>query len=261
MGGPGAFGPDGQPDFDAMWERSKERILEREPGITKEAWVARIKENMAQRGGGQSMRTGSTDGPRTESAAQQPQPAQTKANSTTQKSSIIKAGGEFYQGDYVLRPGMTAMVTIIVKQVRGVLSVPNTALRFTASQYTKEAQAAQAQQRAQQTQQQGLLGGGAIMMFGPMQAQDRRARLADRGFATERTGRVWVLDEKGEPKAITVRPGLDNGTRTEITGEGISEGMEVLIGVDEIKKNASNAQAPTSLLGGGNQMGGGGMRR
>ena len=259
MGGPGAFGPGSQPDWDRMWEGNKERILEREPGITKEAWVQRMKDMRAQMESGQSMRTGSPDGPRTDGAAQQ-QPAQARANSATQKSSsIIKAGGQFYQGDYVLRPGMTAMVTIVVKQVRGVLSVPNTALRFNASQYTKEAQAAQAQQKAQQGQQ-GLMGGAPMMMFGPPQTQDRRARLADRGFATERTGRVWVLDEKGEPKAITVRPGLDSGNRTEITGEGVVEGLEVLIGVDETKKNAT-AQATLTTLGGGQMGGGGGGRR
>jgi hypothetical protein len=258
-----AFGPDGQPDFEAMWERSKQVLLEREPGLTKEAWIQRMREMREERMGGQpsgapAVRADSPDGTRAEGATQQPAPAQTR-KSAPSTSGIIKAGGEFYQGDYVLRPGMTAMVTIVVKQARGVLSVPNTALRFVASQYTKEAQAVQAQQRAQQTQQGGLMGGGPIMMFGPPQTQDRRARLADRGFATERTGRVWVLDEKGEPKAITVRPGLDSGNRTEITGEGISEGIEVLIGVDDAKKNAS---APTvaNPLAGGNQMGGGGRR-
>jgi len=55
--------------------------------------------------------------------------------------------------------------------------------------------------------------------------------------------------------------GQPTGNRTEITGEGISEGMEVLIGVDDAKKNAG-AQAVASPLAGGNQMGGGGgMRR
>jgi len=257
MGGPGAFGPGGQPDWDRMWENAKERILEREPGITKEAWIQRIKDMRAQMESGQPMRSGPPDGARTEGAAQQP--AQARANSTPQRSSIIKAGGQFYQGDYVLRPGMTAMVTIVVKQARGVLSVPNTALRFNASQYTKEAQAAaQAQLKAQQAQQGGLLGGGGMMMFGPPVTQDRRARLADRGFATERMGRVWVLDEKGEPKALTVRPGLDSGNRTEITGEGIAEGLEVLIGVDETKKNGAVPVGAMTTLGGGNQMGGAG---
>ncbi|MDR2560586.1 MAG: efflux RND transporter periplasmic adaptor subunit [Holophagales bacterium] len=262
MGGQGAFGPGGQPDWDRMWENAKDRILEREPGITKEAWIQRIKDMRAQMESGQQpMRFGPPDGSRAEGAAQQQaQPTtQARANSSTQRSSIIKAGGQFYQGDYVLRPGMTAMVTIVVKQARGVLSVPNTALRFNAAQYTKEAQAAAlAQQKAQQAQQGGLLGGGGVMMFGPPQTQDRRARLADRGFATERTGRVWVLDEKGEPKALTVRPGLDSGNRTEITGEGIAEGMEVLIGVDETKKNGAVQAGAMTTLGGGNQMGGAG---
>jgi HlyD family secretion protein len=42
-------------------------------------------------------------------------------------------------------------------------------------------------------------------------------------------GRVWVLDS-GKPKAIDVRVGLTDGTATEVSGEGIREGVEVIIG-------------------------------
>ena len=42
-------------------------------------------------------------------------------------------------------------------------------------------------------------------------------------------GRVWVLAE-GKPKAIDVRVGLSDGTTTEVVGEGVAEGVEVIIG-------------------------------
>lgn len=42
-------------------------------------------------------------------------------------------------------------------------------------------------------------------------------------------GRVWVL-EGGQPKAIDVRLGLTDGTATEVSGAGIAEGTEVIVG-------------------------------
>jgi HlyD family secretion protein len=42
-------------------------------------------------------------------------------------------------------------------------------------------------------------------------------------------GRVWVLDD-GKPRGIDVRVGLSDGTMTEISGDGITEGLEVIVG-------------------------------
>jgi HlyD family secretion protein len=43
-------------------------------------------------------------------------------------------------------------------------------------------------------------------------------------------GRVWVVDAAGKPKAIDVRVGLTDGTSTEISGDGIAEGVQVIVG-------------------------------
>lgn len=66
---------------------------------------------------------------------------------------------------------------------------------------------------------------------------DQKARYAEivaeqagRGGAGVTTrGRVWVL-EAGKPKPIEVRVGLTDGSMTEIAGEGIAEGAELLSG-------------------------------
>lgn len=42
--------------------------------------------------------------------------------------------------------------------------------------------------------------------------------------------RLWVVAE-GKPRALDVRVGLSDGTTTEIAGEGVSEDMEVIVGV------------------------------
>lgn len=48
------------------------------------------------------------------------------------------------------------------------------------------------------------------------------------GGSTTR-GRLWVLDGN-EPRALEVRVGLSDGTMTEVSGEGVSEGLEVIVG-------------------------------
>jgi HlyD family secretion protein len=40
---------------------------------------------------------------------------------------------------------------------------------------------------------------------------------------------VWVKDGEGV-KSIDVRAGLTDGLNTEVTGEGVQEGMEVVVG-------------------------------
>jgi HlyD family secretion protein len=43
-------------------------------------------------------------------------------------------------------------------------------------------------------------------------------------------GRIWVLAE-GKPRAIDVRTGLTDGAATEISGDGVVEGLEVIVGM------------------------------
>jgi HlyD family secretion protein len=56
------------------------------------------------------------------------------------------------------------------------------------------------------------------------------------------SGRVWVLDN-GKPKALNVRLGLTDGTATEVSGEGIAEGLEVLSGTQGAQASGGGAPA------------------
>ena len=40
---------------------------------------------------------------------------------------------------------------------------------------------------------------------------------------------LWIQDEMGQYKPIPVRTGLSDGTRTEVMGEGLMEGMEIVV--------------------------------
>ena len=55
--------------------------------------------------------------------------------------------------------------------------------------------------------------------------------LAGRAGSGQSTrGRIYLL-ESGKPKAIEVRVGLSDGAMSEVTGEGLAEGAEVIIGL------------------------------
>ncbi|MGH8616827.1 MAG: efflux RND transporter periplasmic adaptor subunit [Burkholderiales bacterium] len=44
------------------------------------------------------------------------------------------------------------------------------------------------------------------------------------------SGRVWIIGERGEPKAVNVRTGLSDGAMTEILGDELAEGAQIITG-------------------------------
>jgi len=44
-------------------------------------------------------------------------------------------------------------------------------------------------------------------------------------------GRVFVLDDRGQPKAVDVRLGLADGSQTEVLGDSLPEGAQVVVGL------------------------------
>lgn len=61
-------------------------------------------------------------------------------------------------------------------------------------------------------------------------------------------GRVYVPDEKGQPKEIAVRVGLTDGTMTEITSPDLKQGMTVITGVAQ-PAAGRNAASPAAARG------------
>lgn len=211
---PGADHPQGpsETDPEKAWERAKDRLPE---GTTKEAFLARFKARMAER---------------TKAAAGAPLPSATDrlaAARTPGGAGLV--GGPTFSGNLALRPGMTANVTILTNQRRDVLRVPNAALRFNPAAFVKEEKKAETPRP----------GGGQAR---PAQRPGGSAS----GMAVRRDDHVWIL-ENGKPKAISVKTGISDGQFTEVSGDALKEGMQVLVGVEE-SKSASNGARP---LGGG----------
>ncbi len=200
----GKDGRQGAPDFDAMWERMKDRVP---AGTTKEAFVQRAKQRMAERG---------------------PQGAPSEPAIATGTARYIQPGSLVYKGDLALMPGMTANVSIVANQRQDVLRVPSVALRFNPLAFMKDKPGAKAEAKPAQA-------GGSR----PAGAQ-QGGGLPSKGMVARREDAIWIL-ENGKPKSIPVKAGISDGQFTEITGENISEGLAVLTGVEDTKKAATMA--------------------
>ena len=145
-----------------------------------------------------------------------------------------------------LRPGMTANVTIQTQSKDDVLKVPTAALRFNPTAFMPADDAAMAKTKGP-TGPSGPGGQGSRTGPGGVGATSPGGS-PPRGMVAKRDDHVWILGPDGKPKVVIVRVGITDGQATEISGEGIREGMQVLVGVEDSKRANANA-AP--LTGGG----------
>jgi HlyD family secretion protein len=118
--------------------------------------------------------------------------------------------------DLSLRPGMTATADIHVAESKNVFLVPSAALRFDPSAVTPTATAS-----AKKTFVQSL---------SPMPPRRTNGSGKTDGAVKSSAGhaRIWVL-RNGKPEAISVAIGLADERHTEVSGEGLTEGMQIII--------------------------------
>lgn len=111
--------------------------------------------------------------------------------------------------DLSLRPGMTASATIVATERQNVWVVPNSALRFNP------------QTGAKNTGSKSVL---SRMMPGPPRSGTAKTAKVD-----ERPGarQLWVLRD-GQPQPLPVTTGITDGRMTEVSGEGLSEGLPII---------------------------------
>jgi HlyD family secretion protein len=103
--------------------------------------------------------------------------------------------------DGALLPGMTATVKFLTARAPEVLAVSSAALRFTPSA--------------------AMLGGDSALL-----ARPRRAPPSAGGT----TGTLWVRNAAGTFARLVVRTGLSDGQKTEVSGPGVTEGLQVVVG-------------------------------
>jgi HlyD family secretion protein len=113
--------------------------------------------------------------------------------------------------ELLLRPGMTATAVITVKRVADALLVPNAALRFA----PPEAPASATGER------KSLV--SSLIPHPPRQAPKK----PETGNGKSRQHRVWTVRD-GLPVALVVVKGVSDGIMTEVQGEGLSAGTELI---------------------------------
>jgi HlyD family secretion protein len=131
---------------------------------------------------------------------------------STTKDNVVTyiAELEVANTDLSLRPGMTATATITATERRGVLLVPNAALRFTPAAAGAAPAAAT---------------GGIVSRLMPRPPRTGAPRRA--GTTPAGARQVWVLRD-GVPVEVPVTPGVSDGRRTEVDSAQLREGDAVI---------------------------------
>jgi len=167
--------------------------------------------------------------------------------------------------DQKLKPGMTANLTITIDERNNVLKVPNSALRFTPQDATRQRTGA---------------GAGSGQGQGQGQRQGRRQQQGDNA-ASDNSGEsrfapasapvlpgqirvVWVMGQNGKPERRRITVGLSDGSATEVVDGDLKEGDMVITG-QQVSGASRNANTQSTPPGFGNAprtgAGGGGGRR
>ncbi|MEW5900160.1 MAG: efflux RND transporter periplasmic adaptor subunit [Acidobacteriota bacterium] len=163
-----------------------------------------------------------------------------------------------------LRPGMTATVSIVTGEAKGVLRVPNAALRFTPNVPAEElakimkeagermfakrqAEGQGAQPGAGQTQSKQAAQGGQRAMTSPAGGsmfQGFGGATGPGGAQRRKPTTIWYLDENGKLTVTFIRAGVTDNSFTEILRSELKEGQEVILG-----EQTQTAAASTSAGG------------
>lgn len=144
-----------------------------------------------------------------------------------------------------LLPYLTANVKFTMDRRDDVLAVPNAALRWSPPGAEPAASAGGDRRPNGSSGSNGSDGSSH-----PASRPERPGRGGGRGGSR---GTVWVLDG-GQLQSVSVRTGLSDGTLTEVTGEELREGAQVVVGEQAAGSRpgseTSNPFAPQSPFGG-----------
>ncbi|MGN6145710.1 MAG: efflux RND transporter periplasmic adaptor subunit [Mesorhizobium sp.] len=110
-------------------------------------------------------------------------------------------------GELLLRPGMTATVSVVTKQAKGALTVPSSAFRY----------------RPTETRERGF---SLLSMFTGRGGRGGRWRNSQQDKPAEGLRTLYVLED-GQPRRVDVKVGATDGDVTEVLS-GLKEGDKVI---------------------------------
>ena len=144
-----------------------------------------------------------------------------------------------------LRPGMTATVNIITGEAKGVLRIPNSALRFTpnlpAEELAKTMKEAGERMFAKRQAEGGAAPAATPGAAAVQSGQADGSRMFGQGMAGgmgggQRSGRrpstVWYLGAAGKLTVSFIRPGVADSSFTELLRSELKEDQEIITGLN-----------------------------
>jgi HlyD family secretion protein len=167
--------------------------------------------------------------------------------------------------DLKLLPGMTANITVMVKEEKDILKVPSTALRFSPPQeyidaVEKNLPDSVKKKREMWAKQRGQGGQGGPGGQGDRGTSGQGGPGGQGGRRSGSFGQIWIkVGDSLQPKRVRI--GVTDGLNTEVRGK-IEEGMEVVLSMTTAPGSTTSQQpqqnpfAPTMQRGGTSGRGG-----
>jgi HlyD family secretion protein len=138
-----------------------------------------------------------------------------------------------------LLPGMTATINFIVRRAEDVLTVPNAALRFRATDEMRAALRSRSEDSTSSTDSGRPGGSGAANGERPAGDRANRRYGGQAAGSESNRGVLWILDDNNQVERLRVQTGISDEQVTEIRGTGLREGMQVIAAVTSTPASAT----------------------
>jgi HlyD family secretion protein len=166
--------------------------------------------------------------------------------------------------DLILRPGMTATVSVFVEERDNALRVPDIAVRFKSDPQDKDMTMFRGGRGGEMRGGRNASARGPRPGMGGRPGASRRPGMSmgspGQGGSPELTGknapptpgsRLWILEPEGKPRPVRVTFGISDGRHTEIVEGGVREGQKVIVGyIPEWRKMAASGRSFLGRRGG-----------
>ena len=116
----------------------------------------------------------------------------------------------------LLKPGMTANVTIIVDHRENVLKVASSALRFQPTGLPSQPSSAAKASRRNNP--------------GTTSSDSSARRWQSMSASGKKPSAIWILEPNGKPKPVMIQTGISDGSTTQIISNELKEGDKAIIG-------------------------------
>jgi HlyD family secretion protein len=141
-----------------------------------------------------------------------------------------------------LLPGMTATLNFVTGAAENTLMVPNAALRF---RPTADVLNQMGVKRDSTSARQGTRSGVSGDSTRAKQWAGRNGSAAGGQGATRTSGQsrgtLWVIGADGKPAPARVQVGITDGQKTAVTSTKITEGTQVILGLDGASATTTSA--------------------